>query len=1013
MESWPEGASSSVSSSDDTESCTYSSDSQEDLDFQVSPRQRSTVDDRSLDVSSSPVRSVMSAPGSSASTPNAFLLENILLSKATTPAASRGRELRPGVSLDLGLPSGLGGEKDELAEPDSRQQSTLGGRHLLVSSSPIRSVMSAPDSSKSAPDAAFLANILLNRTAMMAASGERKPGRGVSLDLGLLSGDTGGKGERAGSGEHVVVLRVRGPRIQNHEGVELRLSSSSTLQTAQEQLLPYLRPTDDLLDITQDSFWKGSTRLSFEEPLWQLLRDPGNSQNTHALHFGPSPPPALVGYKSELVGTRLSSVLRGKMLKGSAATVDESRDDAITTDGSRTMIARDDLTRLAQALDQAGRLCCTDIRGEFVDLPPSDERPFVNVIVPSRRSAYFDVSWAVWDYCSSLKPSMVSVGPQQEADELLVPENTARVVVGNPFGIPDNRSVWGESTTGAIGRALRRKFAGECPLYSAFVVEAPGSACRFLLYVCGFYGQFEAGSTLEDIRFYALFQAIFSACSRHNHKAVAGDRIAALRLDLDKNLFPAARQTDVPLQDVMYGLARQLFISLLVWFYPPKEAATARFGAKLGALVAEPCGLTSVDARQQFYRVNLPSGSVAERGVSLAQMPLLLDVLDLAYQAYLGAVANSKHTHRHKPRRFSSSKELHASKRGAASGPPLSPEEAVTGALVDHGFATSARTAERLFVQALTACVQLAWPAERAVGLRTAIRSRGLMPLLVAWVADGWNCTTPKAFILEPEVCAHTRAQTSEIDELGPISRGATAAVVRGTWRGQAVAVKNFEIPVVAPSLVGMAHSEEGYHLRSTWREIVVASMLRHPNLTPCLAAILPGDAAGSTEGTLCASVVMPLMGPDLRTVLDDTPEALSDEDRLSILLQVACGIEYLHSCGVVHRDVKSLNVLLLPQQQPQDGAARAQTHAAARVAQLTDFGSCRPLWTHDKIPQEQQQMTAGIGTTAWMAPELFTGKPYGKAVDGTPKQLRVSLLPPYRSSHSRFPRSVMHYFFG
>jgi serine/threonine protein kinase len=269
--------------------------------------------------------------------------------------------------------------------------------------------------------------------------------------------------------------------------------------------------------------------------------------------------------------------------------------------------------------------------------------------------------------------------------------------------------------------------------------------------------------------------------------------------------------------------------------------------------------------------------------------------------------------------------------------------------------------------------VQLAWPTERAVGIHAAIRSRRLMPLLVAWVAEGCRCAATAVqkqpqnlFLLDPVVCVHTRAVPAEINEIESISRGATAAVEKATWREQPVAVKNFEIPIAVPSM-DSRDWEEGYQLRGAWREIVVASMMCHPNLTPCLAAVLPCDS-GSARGTVCATVVMPLMGPDLRTVLNDTPDALSDNDRLNVLLQVAYGIEHLHSCGVVHRDVKSLNVLL--------------SQESGWVAQLTDFGSCRPLWTSDPSPPPQVQMTAGIGTTAWMAPELFSGTPYGKEVD-------------------------------
>ncbi|KFP76619.1 Serine/threonine-protein kinase PAK 3, partial [Acanthisitta chloris] len=71
-------------------------------------------------------------------------------------------------------------------------------------------------------------------------------------------------------------------------------------------------------------------------------------------------------------------------------------------------------------------------------------------------------------------------------------------------------------------------------------------------------------------------------------------------------------------------------------------------------------------------------------------------------------------------------------------------------------------------------------------------------------------------------------------------------------------------------------------------------------------------------------------------------------------------GLDFLHSNQVIHRDVKSSNILL-----GLDGSVK-----------LADFGLCAQL-----MP-EQSKRSSVVRTTSWMAPEVFTRKPYGPKVD-------------------------------
>ncbi|MFW6066477.1 MAG: serine/threonine-protein kinase, partial [Planctomycetota bacterium] len=97
--------------------------------------------------------------------------------------------------------------------------------------------------------------------------------------------------------------------------------------------------------------------------------------------------------------------------------------------------------------------------------------------------------------------------------------------------------------------------------------------------------------------------------------------------------------------------------------------------------------------------------------------------------------------------------------------------------------------------------------------------------------------------------------------------------------------------------------------------------------------------------------------GHTLAQTLNDTPGPVEPKAAVQLIWRLAAALHDVHAAGIVHRDLKPGNIIITPSLRPK----------------ITDFGLAA-------AGSEQTSML--MGTTKYMAPELFEGKPADARAD-------------------------------
>ncbi|GLE07429.1 hypothetical protein PINS_up017638 [Pythium insidiosum] len=207
--------------------------------------------------------------------------------------------------------------------------------------------------------------------------------------------------------------------------------------------------------------------------------------------------------------------------------------------------------------------------------------------------------------------------------------------------------------------------------------------------------------------------------------------------------------------------------------------------------------------------------------------------------------------------------------------------------------------------------------------------------------------SSSRASLWDESTIVSRRIPLDKLEFVELIGRGGFGEVYFGMYREQKVAIKRL-VP---------QRRQNMKEVENLLEEAKLMASLDHERIVRLVGV------AWESPSDLCV-VSEFLTGGDLRTLLQRFAEEQRPTgftfDKIKIAFHVAHAITYMHSLSpiVLHRDLKSKNVLLTDELD----------------AKLTDFGVSRERADHT--------MTAGVGSSLWMAPEVMLGERYDEKAD-------------------------------
>lgn len=189
-----------------------------------------------------------------------------------------------------------------------------------------------------------------------------------------------------------------------------------------------------------------------------------------------------------------------------------------------------------------------------------------------------------------------------------------------------------------------------------------------------------------------------------------------------------------------------------------------------------------------------------------------------------------------------------------------------------------------------------------------------------------------------------------DYDKLNDIEEGTYGWVARATRRatGKVVALKRLKLDPADRSGLPV----------TGLREIQILHDCKHRNVVT-LEEVVVGSNVNKMDNSIF--LVLEFVEHDIKSILDDMPEPFLASEIKCLLQQLTAGVAYLHENWILHRDLKTSNLLLNNRGQ----------------LKIADFGMAR--YVGDPAPK----LTQLVVTLWYRSPELLLGaKTYDTAVD-------------------------------
>ncbi|GLT30285.1 hypothetical protein SLA2020_050920 [Shorea laevis] len=172
------------------------------------------------------------------------------------------------------------------------------------------------------------------------------------------------------------------------------------------------------------------------------------------------------------------------------------------------------------------------------------------------------------------------------------------------------------------------------------------------------------------------------------------------------------------------------------------------------------------------------------------------------------------------------------------------------------------------------------------------------------------------------------------------VGSGSNGDLYRGTYCSQEVAIKILKSELVTTEM-----------LREFSQEVFIMRKIRHKNVVQFIGAC-------TRPPKLCIVTEFMARG-SIYDYLHKQRGVFKLPSLLKVAIDVSKGVNYLHQNNIIHRDLKTANLLMDENE----------------VVKVADFGVAR-------VQSQSGVMTAETGTYRWMAPEVIEHKPYDHKAD-------------------------------